>query len=135
MVSFFKKCWEGLKWFGGILLALLAGIGAFLLIKKVRQAIIGKPTNRINWAKSIDRTDQIFLYVDEVPENWEVIDLPTGVTSDEIKNVGTDDSQHNIIVEVDHEKTDRRNSTVIDNNALDNLFPGSRKNNSSSNGK
>jgi len=108
MSKFFTSLWNGIKTIGSIFVLLFIGIGSFFLVSKIRQAFKGIPSNTLKWAKVINRSDQITICTDQNTDTWEVINLPKGVKSSEIKNVGVDDSQHNIVVEVKHEQVDRR---------------------------
>jgi tricorn protease-like protein len=114
-----QKHWKALVY--GILgaLGLITGVSVWRKIRVLFDSVpVGSST--VQWIKSKEDPTSISVVV---PESGEIrkVTLPTGQVSDSITCVGYDSDKHILIVEVAHEKTDRRNTTPIANSAFDTL--------------
>lgn len=116
-----KKFISILKKIGkGLLIVLTIGFSLFVFLK-IRKAILGKVKDkeRTNFRKV--PKDPHKIEITKKDGSTEIIQLPSGLKYKDVKKVGVSEG-NKIIVEVLHEKVNRRNlSLVRDDNALDAL--------------
>ena len=123
--AFVKKHWKVLA---KIAIAALGVIAGVVLVKKIASVIEGivNPSSKINWEPTPD--PKAISVVVEPGAKPQIVPLPKGVTSDQVKAVGVDTKDNSIlVVEVLHETVDRTHPTAISGSALDALGAGKPK--------
>ena len=119
-----KKFMAVLKKIGKILLIVLSiGFASFIFFK-IRKAVPGKVKygKGVNFKAVPDDSDKIKLIKKD--GSTEVIQLPDKVKFKDVRAAGIVE-ENKVVVEVLHEKTDRKYSgNAVDNNALDVIGSG-----------
>ena len=101
-----KITWGRIK---GFLLFIFGAVLSGLIVHKVSQISI-VPGKKGAWKKVPGRDDQVVAK--DPGGKWTVVDLPQGVKADDVDNVAVLGKHEHAIVEVKHEKTDRRSGTA-----------------------
>jgi len=101
----------------GGLVALITGLCVW---KRYRSVILGRvtPDTKVHWMPVDEDPTSIFIHI---PNTTEVqkITLPEGYTSTDVRAVGYEVEKQITVVEVKHEKVDRRSGTTIADSAAD----------------
>ena len=116
-----KKILSKFKIIGKVLLAILAVLGVVLSVVKVRKAILGMVKSRERVSFTIVPGDFHKIKIIKKNGSTKTVPLPDGVEFKEVVAAGINENNE-VVVEVTHEKVDRRNpGPGVDDNALDGL--------------